>query len=116
MAAGSCMRHYDTIEIKVMKLRNVEYINIGGSGGGGGGVGQKLKFYFGGLLFTSHWLNLQQWTSFYIAVYGDFSGAPFFFFQGVEQMGQGPPPPPQQIGINPAKSDDFLKPKYSFGQ
>ena len=30
-------------------------------------------FFLGGLLFTSHWLNLQHWAGFlYIAVYGDF--------------------------------------------
>ena len=27
------------------------------------------KVYFGRLLCTSHWLNLQHWTGFYIAVY-----------------------------------------------
>ena len=50
MAAGSCMRHYDTIEIKVMKLRNVEYINIGGSG-----VGRpNIEILFGGGGYFSH--------------------------------------------------------------
>ena len=44
--------------------------------------GPKLTFYFGGLLFTSHWLNLQHWTCFYIAVYGSFQGL-FFDFQGL---------------------------------
>ena len=39
------------------------------------------NIYFGGLLFTSHWLNLQHWTSFYIAVYGNFQGL-FFIFEG----------------------------------
>ena len=43
------------------------------------------NFLFGGLLFTSHWLNLPHWTGFYIAVYGKFSGAkspraPVYFF------------------------------------
>ena len=36
----------------------------------------------GGLLFTSHWLNLQHWTGFYIAVYGNYQGL-FFYFQGL---------------------------------
>ena len=36
-------------------------------------------FFFRGLLFTSHWLNLQHWTGFYIAVYGNFQGALFWF-------------------------------------
>ena len=43
--------------------------------------GQKLNFYFGGLLFTSHWINLQHWTGFHIAVYGNFQGL-FFAFRG----------------------------------
>ena len=43
--------------------------------------GQKLNFYFRGLLFTSHWLNLQYWTGFYISVYGNFQGL-FFIFEG----------------------------------
>ena len=43
--------------------------------------GKKIKIYFQGLLFTSHWLNLQHWTGFYIAVYGDFQGL-FFAFRG----------------------------------
>ena len=33
-----------------------------------------IFFLFRGLLFTSHWLNLQHWTGFYIAVYGNFQG------------------------------------------
>ena len=41
--------------------------------------GQKLNFHFRGLLFTSHWLNLQHWTGFYIAVYGNFQGLLFIF-------------------------------------
>ena len=44
-------------------------------------TGQKFNFYFRGLLFTSHWLNLQHWTGFYIAVYGNFQGL-FFIFEG----------------------------------
>ena len=44
--------------------------------------GQKSMFYFRGLLFTSHWLNLQHWAGFYIAVYGNFQGL-FFDFQGL---------------------------------
>ena len=44
--------------------------------------GQKLNFYFRGLLFTSHWLNLQHWTGFFIAVYGNFQGL-FFDFRGL---------------------------------
>ena len=43
--------------------------------------GQKLNLYFLGLLLTSHWLNLQHWTGFYIAVYGNFQGL-FFIFEG----------------------------------
>ena len=46
----------------------------------GGGPGQ-MFFFFRGLLFTSHWLNLQHWTGFYIAVYGNFQGL-FFAFRG----------------------------------
>ena len=42
---------------------------------------KNIKFYFEGLLFTSHWLNLQHWTGFYIAVYGNFQGL-FFIFEG----------------------------------
>ena len=45
--------------------------------------GQKFNFNFRGLLFTSYWLNLQHWTGFYIAVYGDFQGLFFFFFRGL---------------------------------
>ena len=41
--------------------------------------GQKLNFYFRGLLFTSHWLNLQHWTGVYIAVCGNFQGLLFYF-------------------------------------
>ena len=41
--------------------------------------GQKFNFYFRGLLFTSHWLNLQHWTSVYIAVCGNFQGLFFYF-------------------------------------
>ena len=41
-------------------------------------TGQKLK-NFRGLLFTSHWLNLQHWTGFYIAVNGNFQGLFFLF-------------------------------------
>ena len=44
-------------------------------------LGQKLNVYFRGLLFTSHWLNLQHWTGFYIAVYDNFQGL-FFIFEG----------------------------------
>ena len=44
--------------------------------------GQKFNFYFRGLFYTSHWLNLQHWTGFYIAVYGDFQGRFFFIFEG----------------------------------
>ena len=42
---------------------------------------KNLIFYFWGPLFTSHWLNLQHWTGFYIAVYGNFQGL-FFIFEG----------------------------------
>ena len=57
--------------------------------------GQKLNFYFRGLLFTSHWLNLQHWTGFYIAVYGNFQGL-FFDFRGFfcAFRGQNRPEPP----------------------
>ena len=44
--------------------------------------GQKLNFYFRGLVFTSHWLNLQHWTGFYIAVYGNFQEL-FFYIWGL---------------------------------
>ena len=44
-------------------------------------AGQNLTLYFRGLLFTSQWLNLQHWTGFYIAVYGNFQGL-FFAFLG----------------------------------
>ena len=44
-------------------------------------AGQKLKFYLQELHFTSHRLNLQHWTGFYIAVYGNFQGL-FFIFEG----------------------------------
>ena len=39
-------------------------------------------FFLGGLLFTSHWPNLQHWTGFYIAVYGNFQGL-FFDIRGL---------------------------------
>ena len=42
---------------------------------------QKLYVYFRGPLFTPPWLNLQHWTGFHIAVYGNFQGL-FFIFQG----------------------------------
>ena len=42
----------------------------------------QANFFFRGLLFTSHWLNLQHWTGFYIAVYGDFQGL-FLDFRGL---------------------------------
>ena len=38
-----------------------------------------LFSFFQGLLFTSHWLNLQHWTCIYIAVYGNFQGLSFAF-------------------------------------
>ena len=41
-----------------------------------------MIFKIRGLLFTSHWLNLQHWTGFYIAVYGNFQGL-FFGFRGL---------------------------------
>ena len=74
--------------------RNVE----GGGGFAHNGTivaGQKLHFYFRGLLFISHWLNLQHWTGFYIAVYGNFQGL-FFFFEGLffAFRGQNHPEPP----------------------
>ena len=41
-----------------------------------------LQVKFSGvILFTSHWLNLQHWTGFYIAVYGNFQRL-YFFFEG----------------------------------
>ena len=62
------------------------------------------NFNFRGLLFTSHWLNLQHWTGFYIAVYGDFQGL-FFFFEGSFFAFRGrfrpepPPPPPPPVSF-----------------
>ena len=60
-------------------------------------AGKKLNFYFRGLLFTSHWLNLQYfyWTGFYIAVYGNFQGL-FFDFRGLffAFRGRNRPEPP----------------------
>ena len=69
--------------------------------------GQKFYFYFGGLLFTSHWLNLQHWTGFYklqsMAIFrGSFfffraffcisgaklPGAPCYYFPGIIQIYQ----------------------------
>ena len=44
--------------------------------------GQILFLFFRGLLFTSQWLNLQHWTVFYIAVYGNFQGL-FYLFLSV---------------------------------
>ena len=56
---------------------------------------KNLIFIFGGLLFTSRWLNLQHWTGFYIAVYGDFEGL-FFDFRGLffAFRGRNRPEPP----------------------
>ena len=55
----------------------------------------KIKFYFRGLLLTSHWLNLQHWTGFYIAVYGNFQGL-FLDFRGLffAFRGRNRPEPP----------------------
>ena len=76
------------------------WVAPGGGGGGGGDLGrgsrdaakicikvecdagQKSNFYFWGLFFTSHWLSLQHWTDFYIAVYDNFQGL-FFDFRGL---------------------------------
>ena len=44
---------------------------------------KNIFFYFGGLLFTSKWLNRQHWTGFIIAVYGNFQPGLFFDFWGL---------------------------------
>ena len=44
--------------------------------------GRNVKNLFGGLLFTSHCLNLQHWISIYITVYGNFQGI-YFDFPGL---------------------------------
>ena len=56
---------------------------------------KNFNFYFGGLLFTSHWLNLQHWRGFYIAVCGNFQGL-FFDFRGLlfAFRGRNRPEPP----------------------
>ena len=58
-------------------------------------LNQANNFYFRGLLFTSHWLNLQHWTGIYIAVYGNFQGL-FYYFWGLffAFRGQNRPEPP----------------------
>ena len=40
-------------------------------------------FLFSGLLFTSHWLNLQHWTGFYHCSLWRFSWSSFFYFWGL---------------------------------
>ena len=61
-------------------------------------IHEQANFFFflgGGVLFTSHWLNLQHWTGFYIAVYGNFQGL-FFYFRGLffALRGRNRPEPP----------------------
>ena len=71
-------------------------------------TGQKWNFYFRGLLFTSHWLNLQHWTGFYIAVYGDFQGLFFFSFRGLFYAFRGWNRPEQPCTFFPAAQSEII--------